>query len=199
MRTYLQKKLTEIMHQSHTGTSAFRKVLIAVAGLLCVAVVFQAGWNRYTAMTQELDSQIELKELQLERQLRIIEQSRFYREKNQKMKELQNNVVQNKMLQGDTPALAEAKLQNLVNDLAQKTKVNILSMRMLPRKMENTFSILRIGINGRAEIGSIKNFLRAMAHENTYMQVHELDIKIMNRREQRYFNISTQITALAHI
>jgi formaldehyde-activating enzyme involved in methanogenesis len=150
-------------------------------------------------MEQNLEEQIELKTVQLENQRRIVEQSESYRRTNQELKDLREEIVSTKLLQGDTPALAEAKLQNMVNSIAKDTQVNVLSMRMLPRKKENIFTILQIGINGRAEIDSIQDFLIQIEQEERFMYVSELEIKIVNRREERYFNFSAQITALAYV
>ncbi len=176
-----------------------RKVLIGVAGILLALVLFQTAWDKYTSFKQGLQERIDLKAVQLEKQRRILEQSQGYRQKNKELKELREETVQTRLLQGDTPALAEAKLQNVINELAKNSQVNILSMRMLARKVENSFTILQIGINGRAEIGAIKDFLAQIELEERYMYITELEIKIVNRREKRYFNLSTQVAALASI
>ena len=180
----------------HPGS---RKILLAMAGMLLLLVVVQFGWNKFRSLEQSLEEQIDLKTVQFEKQKRIVKQSDAYRQTNQELKELRKEVVSTKLLQGDTPALAEAKLQNLINTLAKDTQVNILSMRMLPRKKENTITNLQIGINGRAEIDAIQEFLTMIEQDERFMYVSELEIKIVNRREERYFNLSAQITAMAFI
>jgi type II secretory pathway component PulM len=198
MISQARDKLLEMLDNAGEHNRS-RKILFAVAGILFLLVVFQFGWNRFTAMEQNLEEQIELKTVQLENQRRIVEQSESYRRTNQELKDLREEIVSTKLLQGDTPALAEAKLQNMVNSIAKDTQVNVLSMRMLPRKKENIFTILQIGINGRAEIDSIQDFLIQIEQEERFMYVSELEIKIVNRREERYFNFSAQITALAYV
>ncbi|MDZ7761347.1 MAG: type II secretion system protein GspM [Desulfovermiculus sp.] len=195
----LMTKLQGWMESTRGGGNQSRKILICLAAVLFLAVVLQTGWNQYRDRLQSLEDQIDLKTVQLEKQLRIVEQSQAYQQKNQELKGLREKILTTRLVQGDTPALAEAKLQNVVNDLAQETKVNILSMRMLPRKVENRITILRIGINGRAEIGSIQDFLSQISQDQRFLHVSELEIKIVNRREERYFNLSLQISALAHI
>ena len=181
------------------GQNRSRKILIAIAGVLLFLVLLESGWAKYTALRQDLETEIELKSMELEKQLRIVGQRQTYEQKNTQLKELKQEIANTRLLQGETPALAEAKLQNLVNEFAQDTKVNIMSMRMLPRKKENMFTALTVGINGRAEIGAIKDFLYQLAQVPQFVHVLELEIKIVNRREERYFNISAQITALAQV
>ncbi|MFW5906373.1 MAG: type II secretion system protein GspM [Desulfobia sp.] len=193
------EKLHQILGDKVGEQSPMRKMLIAVAGILFILVLSQTGWNKYTSLQQDLEDQIDLMAVQLEKQKRIVEQSQANLQANQELKELREQIVSTRLLQGDTPALAEAKLQNLINDIAQEYNVNILSMRMLPRKSENTFSILQIGINGRAEIGAIKDFLSQIEQDERFMYISELEIKIVNRREERFFNLSAQIAALAYV
>lgn len=193
------EKLHQIWGDKVGEQSAMRKILIAVAGILFILVLFQTGWNKYTSLQQDLEDQIDLKAVQLEKQKRIVEQSQEYLQANQELKEFREQIVSTRLLQGDTPALAEAKLQNLINEIAQEYNVNILSMRMLNRESENIFTILQIGINGRAEIGAIKDFLAQIEQEERFMFISELEIKIVNRREERYFNLSAQIAAMAYV
>lgn len=193
------EKLHQIFGDKIGEQSAMRKILIAVAGILFILVLFQTGWNKYTSLQQDLEDRIDLMAVQLEKQKRIVKQSREYMQANQELKEFREQTLQTRLLQGDTPALAEAKLQNLINEIAQEYNVNILSMRMLPRKSENIFDILQIGINGRAEIGAIKDFLAQIEQDEKFMYISELEIKIVNRREERYFNLSAQIAALAYV
>lgn len=193
------EKLHWIFGNKNGEQSTVRKILIFVAGLLLILVLVQTGWSKYTSLQQSLEDQIDLKAVQLEKQKRIVEKSQTYLETNQELKQLREKIVRTNLLQGDTPALAEAKLQNLINKVAKDFDVNILSMRMLPRKSESTFTILQIGINGRAEIGSIKDFLAQVEGDERFMYIPELEIKIVNRREKRYFNFSAQIAALAYV
>jgi len=193
------EKLRHILGDKGGPHSPVRKLLIVVAGLLVFLVFLQTGWNRYTALQQNLEDQVDLKAVQLEKQERIVKQSQNYLETNQELKKLRQQVVTTHLLQGDTPALAEAKLQNLINEFAKEYDVNIVSMRMLPRKSENIFTILQIGISGRAEIGAIQDFLAHIEGDERFMYITELEIKIVNRREKRYFNLSAQIAALADV
>ncbi len=193
------EKLHRILGDKVGEQSPMRKMLIAVAGILFILVLSQTGWNKYTSLQQDLEDQIDLMAVQLEKQKRIVEQSQAYLQANQELKELREQTVSTRLLQGDTPSLAEAKLQNLINEIAQEYNVNILSMRMLSRKSENIFSILQIGINGRAEIGAIKDFLVQIEQDERFMYISELEIKIVNRREERFFNLSAQIAALAYV
>ncbi len=176
-----------------------RKILVAVAGILFILVVVQAGWNKYASVQQRLEEEIDLKAVQLEKQKRIVKQSQVYVQTNQDLKDLRQEIVSTKLLQGDTPALADAKLQNLINQIAQDYEVNILSMRMLPRKRESFFTVLQIGISGRSEIGSIKDFVAQIKREERFMYISELEIKIVNRREKRYFNFNAHIAVLAYV
>lgn len=192
-------KLHQIFGDKVGEQSPMRKMLIAVAGILFILVMFQTGWNKYTSLQQDLEDQVDLMAVKLEKQKRIVEQSQAYLRANQELKEFRKQIVSTRLLQGDTLALAEAKLQDLINEIAQEYNVNILSMRMLPRKSENIFSILQIGINGRAEIGAIKDFLAQIERDERFIYISELEIKIVNRREKRYFNLSAQITAMAYV
>ncbi|MFO7803037.1 MAG: type II secretion system protein GspM [Desulfovermiculus sp.] len=192
-------RLDQFLGQAGGEPGNGRRILLVSAGLLLLVVAAQAGWSRYSAVQRNLEQEIDLLTVQLEKQKRIVEQSQVYRQTNQELKDLRQEIVSTKLIQGDTPALAEAKLQNLITKTAQDYEVNILSMRMLPRERERFFTVVHMGINGRSEIKAIKDFVAHIEHEERFISISKLEIKIVNRREERYFNFSAQIKALASI
>lgn len=192
-------RLDQLLGQAGGEPGNGRKILLVSAALLFLVVVVQAGWNRYSAVQRNLEQEIDLLTVQLEKQKRIVEQSQVYRQTNQELKDLRQEIVSTKLIQGDTPALAEAKLQNLITNMAKDYEVNILSMRMLPRERERFFTVVHMGISGRSEIKAIKDFVAHIEHEERFISISKLEIKIVNRREERYFNFSAQIEALASI
>ena len=192
-------RLDQLLGQAGGEPGNGRKILLVSAGLLLLVVAAQAGWSRYSAVQRNLEQEIDLLTVQLEKQKRIVEQSQVYRQTNQELKDLRQEIVSTKLIQGDTPALAEAKLQNLITNMAKDYEVNILSMRMLPREKERFFTVVHMGISGRSEIKAIKDFVAHIEHEERFISISKLEIKIVNRREERYFNFSAQIEALASI
>ena len=193
----LTKKLQSIWAQGTESERLRRNVLILAALILLVAVLGRVAWNSYHSLHEQLKNRIDIKTLKYENQQRLLALGDEFTSFQQALKGFQDSTLQKKFIQGETPALAEVKFQNMINSVAKDTNVNILSVRMLPRKREGKLSRLNMGINCRAEITSITDFLERLKNEDTFIDFDKVEIKIVNRREERFFNFSAQMTALS--
>jgi predicted negative regulator of RcsB-dependent stress response len=187
--------LKNILQKSIKTQTGQRKVLLLVAGVLLALVVFRTGWTEYSQYNQEVDQQIDMKKMEYQKLVKLVSKGDQFKELNKELNQFKNNVVDKRFIQAATPALAEAKFQNLVNQLAEENAVRVLSVRVLPRQEAQYFNILKIGINCRAEIGAIKDFLKKIRDKTLFVFFDELEIKRINRREERFFNFNAQLLA----
>ncbi|HMB31012.1 MAG TPA: type II secretion system protein GspM [Desulfohalobiaceae bacterium] len=184
---------------SYSKKANLRILLFGFAGLLFVIVVFRTAWNVYWQYSKEFQHQIELKQIQYERLARILEKKGQYASMNKALRGYKEELVSKRFVQGETQTLAEAKFQNIVNGLANETEINILSMRVLPSKRYDNLQSLRLGINCRAEIGAINEFIVKIYENKRFIFFDQLEIKIVHRREHRYYNFNAELSAWTEI
>jgi Tfp pilus assembly protein PilO len=196
MKTWL-KKIHSVWCQASEPERLRRNLLVLVAVILLVVVVGRLAWSSYNSLHAEIKNRIEINTLKYENQQRLLAQGEDFKSFKEDMNSFQQSSLQKKFIQGETPALAEVKFQNVINSSAKETNLTILSMRMLPRKKEGRLSRLNMSINCRAEITAITDFLERLKHAETFIDFRKLEIKIVNRREERYYNFNAEMTAFS--
>jgi hypothetical protein len=192
--------LKESLKRVPLGTQVgFRNLLIGIAVVLLGIVVIKIAWNMYGQYNRELQNEIELKQMQYDRLVRILEKKDEYTKMNKALHGYKREFVKKRFVQGETQTLAEAKFQNIVNGLAQETEVNILSMRMLPSQNHDGLRSIRLGINCRAEIGAVTNFVVRIYEDPRFIFFDQLEVKIVHRRENRFYNFNAELSAWTEI
>ncbi len=175
--------------------SRARILLLAVMIVLLVLVGARFFAGIYEGYAQKIQNEIDMKMTRYNRLSRLLADADRYRQEHSTLVEFKNNYVDSGLIQASTPALAEAQLQNVVDELADQSNLNVLSMRMLPRSQEGDITNLKIGINCRGEIGAIKDFLQRVSNQDKFLFVDQIQIQILNQREKRYYNFNAQLIA----
>ncbi len=177
------------------GQNRLRILLLAVAALMLIAVAGRFIIGVYDGYARNIQNEIDLNLTRYDNLSRLMADSERYREEHSTLVRFRSEFLDSGLIQASTPALAEAQLQNLINELAEESNLNVLSLRMLPRTQEGDITNLKIGINCRGEIGAIKEFLRRASDHDKFLFVEQIQIQILNQRERRYYNFNTQIVA----
>jgi hypothetical protein len=195
----MTSNLSDILKNSGNGLfqgkNRVRILLLALVAVLMfvVAVRFLAGvYHGYAANMQ---TEIDMNMIRYSSLSRLMADEEKYREEHATLVRFKREFLDSGLIQASTPALAEAQLQNMINDLAQQANLNVLSLRMLPRTQQGDITSLRIGINCRGEITAIKEFLELASTHDKFLFVDQVQIQILNQRERRYFNFNAQLVA----
>ena len=102
------------------------------------------------------------------------------------------DVAESGFLNGQTPALAAVDIQNLVNNIARRSEVEIQRMRVLaPRENEEENEALRnyvrvpvqVTLNGN--IRQIKEILYGIESSPKLLSMDELRIRVVSRQDPR--------------
>lgn len=172
-----------------------RQALIAVAVVLALLLVIFRGYGWYTDYSAELDQTIALKTTQLEKLERVAAGAKDFEKEKGRLEALQN-ALDGRMVKGSTRSLSEAMAQSLVQELAQKSNVEIRTMKVLPATAKDGLVFLNLTINAKGEIGAIKDFLEQVQASRQYLFFRELEIKLMSATERRYYYINAKLSAL---
>ena len=174
-----------------------REVLLAIVGILVAVLLVKSGWGYYRERNRELDEAITLKTLQYQKYSRLVARRQEFVELSQALNKFKQEVETRYLIRGETPTLTEVRFQNLVQKLAQESKVDIRTTKFLPvRKKENGIKVLPLRLNCRAEIGAIRDFLIAVHNSEKLIFIQEVEVKTISRREKRFYYLNAVVTAL---
>lgn len=172
-----------------------REVLLAVVGILLVLVIGRAGLGFYQAQNQALDDEIALKKLQFEKFSRLVARQQEFTALDQALLKFDQEVKNRNLVQGETPTLTEVKFQNLLQELARESSVDVRTTKVLPEVKKAGVTMLRLRLSCRAEIGSIKDFLIKINNSEKFIFLQEVEIKTISRREKRFYYFNAVISA----
>lgn len=172
-----------------------RQALIAVAVVLAVLLTAFRGYGWYADYRAELDQTIALKTTQLEKLERVAAGAQDFEKEKSRLEAL-IGALDARLVKGSTRSLSEAMAQNLVQELAQKAKVEIRTMKVLPAAAKDGLVFLNLSINGKGEIGAIKDLLEQVQTNRQYLFFRELEIKQVSASERRFYYINAKLSAL---
>ena len=173
-----------------------REVLLALAGVLLLLVIGRAGLGFYQAQNRALDDEIALKELQYAKFSRLVARQQEFAALDQALKKFDQEVKSRHLIQGETPTLTEVQFQNLLQTLARESSVDVRTTKVLPEIKKDGVTMLRLRLSCRAEIGAVKDFLIKINNNPKFIFLQEVEVKIISRREKRYYYLNAVVTAL---
>jgi len=96
----------------------------------------------------------------------------------------QYEVIQQRLLPGETPQLGAANLQEIVKRLSEKNGIGIRSFRMLESKEINTYRKVSIQIefNPINNMLSLGQFIYDIEHHEKELMISEMDLLVPNIR-----------------
>lgn len=173
-----------------------RNLLLAVAAALFAVTAIYYAWSWYSGYVGELRSEIELRQAQYEKLSRLAANRPHYEGLHEALTHFRDEIVSNRFITGRTLPLAEARFQNLVNQMGQDARINIRATKILPQTSRDNMTVLGVSINARAEIGAIRDFVLAVQRSPHSMWFEQLEIKQISSREDRYFYFDARLAAL---
>ena len=176
-----------------------RDMLIRIAVILALVVGVNTVWEWYGRTLSNLEEEILIKTLRYEKEARIIKNSRQFEQTNRELTALKDQIESKRFVTGATTSLAEASFQALIRDLTGKHHLNLRAMRMLNKFTGNGFDYLQMEINTRAEIGDIRDFLLALEHDEHFVFVDTMEIKIISSREKRHYYFNARLIAMTAV
>ncbi len=155
--------------------------------LICAAIYrFAPDFEGFDSLEQE----IALKEKKLKKYHQILQESG---ELNTKLNSLNRTLdrVESKLLSGQTPALAAVDIQNILNDIAGRTGVEINTMRVLKPKDEseeenpvgNQYLAIPVQITINATTRQLKEILYKIENSLKLLRITDMRIRLTNVKQ----------------
>jgi hypothetical protein len=96
----------------------------------------------------------------------------------------QREEIQKRLIQGETPQLGAAHLQDLVKRLAEKNNLGLRSFRNLDPKEVGSFRRISVQIefNPLSSMQNLTQFLYELEHQEQELMISEMDLLVFNPR-----------------
>ena len=168
------------MSQSRT----FReKVILTLAGSLALTYIFVEFVGEPLYRKQKIQEQdIESKILFISKYHEILNQTVYYREKEQANQSLSIQ-LEKLFLSSTQPALAAAGLQKLLEDKALKTQVNLVQVKTEKTKYTEDLLTVPIRITVKSSLEKLSQFIRLIENDDKFLVIEELAIRRINKKE----------------
>jgi len=168
------------MSQSRT----FReKMILSLAGSLALAYVFVEFIGEPLYLKQKGQEQkIESKILFISKYHEILNQTVYYREKDQANEKLSAQ-LEKLFLSLPQPALAAAGLQKSLEDKARKTRVNLIQVKTEKTKYTEDMLTVPVRITVKSSLEKLSRFIRLIENDDKFLVIEEIAIRRINKKE----------------
>ena len=159
------------------------KVILTLAGSLTLAyVLFEYIGEPLYLKQKRQEQKIESKILFITKYHEILNQTDYYREKEQANETLAVQLSK-LFLSPPQPALAAASLQKSLEDKARKTQVNLIQVKTEKTKYTEGLLTVPVRINVKSSLEKLSRFIRLIESDDKFLVVEELAIRRINKRE----------------
>jgi hypothetical protein len=159
------------------------KIILAIAGSLILAFVFieYVGEPLYLQQKRQ-EQKIESKILFITKYHEILNQTDYYREKEQANQELSTQ-LEKILLSPSQPALAAAGLQKSLEDKARKTRVDLVQVKTEKTKYMEGLLTIPVRITVKSSLEKLSRFIKMIESDHKFLVIEELVIRRVNKRE----------------
>ena len=166
--------------------SAREKLILSLAlslilGYGLVEYVFFPIYQKQKTIDQEIESKI----LFISQYYAILHQKDFYLKKEEATRALKEELGR-RFLNQETPALAGADLQRILQELGSRNSVHIVQVN--PEKPKYTVGLLTVPvrITIRSSLRHLAGYLRDIENHDRFLVVENMQTRRINRNEPEY-------------
>lgn len=169
--------------------------LVGVAVLLGLTLGIRSIVEFRTSSIASLREKYETKVLEFEKYSKLMANRDRYVRSQAELDSAVKNIVSTQFISAKTTALAEVRFQDMLDTIAKKNDLTIISRKVLKAVEIGELKEMRVAITCRAEIGLINNFLYELSVQNTAIFVDSLEIKRLGDKDERYYNFNAVFKA----
>ena len=174
----------------------YRRIgLVGLAVLLALIIGVRTLVEYRATQLQSLRETYETKRLEYDKYARLLANRDKFLKLQAELGGVEKDIVGTRFLSAKTTALAEVRFQDLLDTLAKKNDLSIISRRVLKAVEIGELKELRVAINCRAELGVLTNFIYDLGIQDTAFFVDSFEIQRMGDKDERFYNFNAVIKA----
>lgn len=173
-------------------TSRDKKFLIVGALAVCIFGIVKFFIFPYYDKISNQKEDIRLKERTLEKYLKFIQKQA---ELQQSLRRLarEEKTIQSSLLKGETTSLAAADIQKIVEKVAEKSEVEIKSVKVMESTQKEGFITIPIQVMFTSDLSKMKKFINSIETNRKLLTIPELKIRVKNKRKPAGISVTLQI------
>ena len=174
-------------------TSRDKKFLIAGAVGFCIFIGIKFFALPFYDKFAEQRQDIEMKERTLEKYLKFIKNQA---ELQQTLKNLTREEVEThlSLLQGETPSLAAADIQKIVDKIAETSDLEIKSVKVMNPGQKEDFTTIPVRVQFTSDLTRMVKFIESIETNRKLLTIPDLKIRVKNRRKPKEISVTLEIS-----
>ena len=159
------------------------KVILTLAGSLALTYIFVEFVGEPLYRKQKSQEQtIESKIIFINKYQEILNQTDYYREKEQANQKLSGQ-LKKLFLSPSQPALAAAGLQKSLEDKARQALVNLIQVKTEKTKYTEDLMTVPVRITVKSSLEKLSNLIRLIESDDKFLVIEELSVQRINNKE----------------
>ncbi len=175
------------------------KILIASIPLmiiLIVLVIYRYGYLRIQTEVASIKEEQAMKTRTLEKYINLISEKPSLEARLSSLKETRK-AEDSKLIEGQTPSLAAAQLQEIVKGTITERGGTISSERVGKPEDLGKFKVIRVSLDAIIpDSRALSEILYSIETRTPYLVVKELDVRVRNYRDPRELIVKLDVSAI---
>jgi len=164
--------------------------------ILVFLVVYQYGYLGLRAETASVKEEQDIKLKLLQKYMTLIAEKPLTEKQISSLK-AENRADDSKLIQGQTPSLAAATLQEIITGIVVEKRGAISSQRVGKPEDLGKFKVISVSIDAvLPDSAALSEILYSIETRTPYLIVKELDTRVRNIREPKDLMVKMDISAL---
>jgi hypothetical protein len=175
------------------------KILIASIPLMIILIVlliYRYGYLRIQTDVASIKEEQAMKTRTLEKYINLISDKPSLEERLSSLKETRK-AEDSKLIEGQTPSLAAAQLQEIVKGTITERGGTISSERVGKPEDLGKFKVIRVSLDAIIpDSRALSEILYSIETRTPYLVVKELDVRVRNYRDPRELIVKLDVSAI---
>ncbi len=172
-----------------------KKFIIAGVAAICVFMVLKFVLLPFFYNIEEEKKDIKLKERTLEKYLTFIQKQAELQQALKGLSKEERN-IQRSLLKGETPSLAAADLQKIVEKTAETSGLDIKSVKVLEPGEKEGYVTIPVQVMFSSDLTRMKKFIHGLETNRKLLTIPQLKIRVKNKRKPQEISVTIQILGL---
>jgi len=170
-----------------------KKVLMIGALAVALFLVINYVISPFIESENNIQEGTEQKEMLLQKYEKVINQRGEIEKKLAKMKREQS-ALNEKLLKGSTPSLADKKKKKMLEKISKKYGLELKSVKVKDAEESGEFLAIPLEIRLTTDLNSTRKFLADLEKNSKYLIIPKLKISVKNQRDPKEVIVTLVVT-----
>ncbi|MEI6126545.1 MAG: type II secretion system protein GspM [Pseudomonadota bacterium] len=101
--------------------------------------------------------------------------------------------IQKSLLKGETPSLAAADIQKVIDGFAKESKVDVQSVKVMDPEEKENFTTIPVQVIFSSDLTRMKKFIQSIETDRKLLTIPELKIRVKNETKPQDISVTLQV------